>query len=99
KALEEIRAARSKNPALEPKLTALAGTTQGGRGGGGGRGAFAAGPDTISSVSATLNTLLRLIQGADTAPTTQAVAAIADRRAALAKLMQSWNTMKSTDVK
>src|SRR5258705_1919000 len=61
KVLEEIRAARAKNAELEPKLTALAGSTGGGRGGGGRRGPFAAGPHTLPSGSAGLNTMLGLI--------------------------------------
>ena len=35
----------------------------------------------------------RLLQGADVAPTTQLTAAVADRRAALAKLMARWKAL------
>jgi hypothetical protein len=41
---------------------------------------------------------MRLIQEADVAPTTQAVAASADRRKAMASLLQRWATMKSQDL-
>jgi hypothetical protein len=82
--------------AFDQKLAALAGAGGGGRGGGG-RGA-ATGPDTIASVNGSLGVLMRLIQEADVAPTTQAVAASADRRKAMASLLQRWATMKSQDL-
>jgi hypothetical protein len=59
-----------------------------------GRGA-PAGPDTFSSVNGTLTALLQTLQEADVPPTTQAIAAVADRRAALAKLEQKWKSLKS----
>ena len=112
KALEQMRALREKVrqlhdragqggtadaiTAFDQKLAALAGAGGGGRGGGG-RGA-ATGPDTISSVNGSLGVLMRLIQQADVAPTTQAVAASADRRKAMASLLQRWATMKSQDL-
>ncbi len=79
--------------AFDKKLAAL-------EGGGGGRGRFAppGGPDTLSSVQGALSTLLRLIQGADVAPTTQVVAAAADRRKALAALTERWTEMHSRDL-
>jgi photosystem II stability/assembly factor-like uncharacterized protein len=83
KALDEIR----KLP-QDPKLAALVG--EGGRG----RGAPVAGPDTLTSVTAALSTLLRMIEGADVAPTTQVVAAAADRRKALATLLAQWKTIR-----
>ena len=100
KIMDEVRAMREKlrtNPdsALEEKLNAIAGPPGGGGrfGGGGGRGA-PQGPDTIASVSAALNQLMHAIENADVAPTTQMAAAVADRRAALAKLMARWKTMQ-----
>jgi hypothetical protein len=80
--------------AFDQKVAALGGAAGGGRGGGGGRGAVAAGPDTLASVSGSLAQLMRLLEGADVAPTTQAAAAVADRRAALAKLIERWNALK-----
>jgi photosystem II stability/assembly factor-like uncharacterized protein len=112
KALEQMRALREKVRQLhdragqggaaddiilfDQKLAALAGAGGGGRGGGG-RGA-ATGPDTIASVNGSLGVLMRLIQEADVAPTTQAVAASADRRKAMASLLQRWAAMKSQDL-
>jgi photosystem II stability/assembly factor-like uncharacterized protein len=112
KALEQMRAVREKLrqlhdrggqgaaadslSAFHQKLLALEGAGGGGRGGGG-RGAVA-GPDTISSVNGSLGLMMRLIQGADVAPTTQAVAAAADRRKAMASLLQRWATMKTQDL-
>ena len=42
-----------------------------------------------------MNQLMGLLQGADVAPTTQLVAAVGQRRAALAKLMARWNGLKA----
>ena len=61
----------------------------------GGRGAAADGPDTFNSVIGGMNQLMGLLQGADVAPTTQLVAAVSQRRAALTKLMVRWNRMKA----
>ena len=52
--------------------------------------------ENAGGVSGELRTLMRLVQNADVAPTAQATAAAADRRAALAKLMQSWTALKTT---
>jgi photosystem II stability/assembly factor-like uncharacterized protein len=82
--------------AFDQKVVALGGAAGGGRGGG--RGAVAAGPDTLSSVTGSLTQLMRLLESADVAPSTQAVAAAADRRAALAKLIERWNALKSRDL-
>jgi len=38
------------------------------------------------------------LESADVTPSTQAVAAATDRRAALAKLMERWNALKSGDL-
>lgn len=83
---------------LEKKLTEIGGAGGGGRGGfGGGRGA-PAGPETIATVNASLTTLMRMIEAADVAPTTQATAGAAEKRASLRKLMQRWNSVKTTDL-
>jgi hypothetical protein len=112
KALEQIRTMRAQlgplrekagpgttadaMAAFDQKLVALGGAAGGGRGGG--RGAVAAGPDTLASVSSSLTQLMRLLESADVAPATQAVAAAADRRAALAKLVERWNALLSRDL-
>jgi len=90
KALDEIRKLRAENKdtPLDQKLAAIEGA------GGAGRGAPAGGPDTLTSVSGALSTLLRMIEGADVAPTTQVVAAAADRRKALAALLTQWAALK-----
>ena len=94
-ALAHIRGIRAQSAAADytEKLTALEGA--GGFGGRGGRGAAPAGPDTLNSVSASLDSLMQILQGSDTAPTTQLVTAVADRRAAMAKLMQRWTALRS----
>ena len=110
KALDQIRGLRAQLhdragqsavsgelTAFDQKLAAIQGTGGFGRGGGGGRGA-APGPDTLTSVSATLSQLLESLQNADVPPTTQAIAAVSDRRAALARLVQRWTALKTTDL-
>jgi photosystem II stability/assembly factor-like uncharacterized protein len=90
--LDQIRVARPKlaqNPDLNQKLTALEGAT----GGRGGRGA-PAGPDTLNSVRAALSNLGRLLQAADSAPTTQETAAVADRHKAFLALQQRWQSLQ-----
>ncbi|HYL73334.1 MAG TPA: glycoside hydrolase [Bryobacteraceae bacterium] len=90
KSLEDIRARRAKlrdhpeQADLDKQLAALEGGGGGGRGAG--RGAPVGGPDTFTSVSGALGGLLRTLQNADAAPTTQAAAAAADRHKALAIL-------------
>ena len=69
---------------------------RGGRGGGGGRGAIEAGPETLTSAAGSLTTLMRQLEAAEVAPTTQLSAAIADRRAQVAKLLAKWNTLKTS---
>ncbi|MBV9675534.1 MAG: glycoside hydrolase, partial [Acidobacteriaceae bacterium] len=104
-ALEEIRAFRAQ---LRQHMQSAGGATAGSmadldgkalalQGEAEGRGARrgAAGPDTISSINGTLTSLLQGLQEADVAPTSQAIAAVADRRAALAKLLQSWAALKA----
>jgi hypothetical protein len=71
----------------------LAGSAGGGRGG---RGAAPAGPDTLASVSATLNALMATLQGSDVTPPSQVVAAVTERRAAMAKLLARWSALKAT---
>ena len=66
-----------------------------GGGGGGGRGAIEAGPETLSSAGGSLTTLMRQLEAAEVAPTTQLSAAIADRRAQVAKLMAKWTALQA----
>jgi hypothetical protein len=85
---------------------------EGGAGGPGGRGGAAAGgppmgmggpaaagaPDTLVGISGSLNQLMNLLQAADAAPTTQAIAAVEERRAALRALMAKWEALKTKDL-
>ncbi len=103
-ALDEVRAARaqlrearqgegasaSSTNALDPKLEALAGR-EGGRPGPPGT----AQPDTLNSVRTSLLTLMGDLQEADVAPTTQAVAAVAERRDASAAILARWRELKA----
>jgi photosystem II stability/assembly factor-like uncharacterized protein len=93
--LDQIRALHprlSQAKDLDQKLTALEGAAIGGRGGG--RGA-AGGPDTLNSVRAALANLLRSVQGADVAPTSQESAAAADRHRAFTALQQRWTALQN----
>jgi hypothetical protein len=89
KALAEIRESHSE----DPRISELAGARSGG--GRGGRGAVAAGPDSLNSVAAELGALMQALQSADVTPTTQQVAAVANRRDALAKLIAKWAALKA----
>jgi len=110
KALAQIRALRAQLAKLrdsaiadamasfDKKAAAIEGGT-GGRGGrGGGRGAIAPGPETLSSASGSLGTLIRVLENADVAPATQLIAAVADRRAEVAKVLARWDTLKTADL-
>jgi photosystem II stability/assembly factor-like uncharacterized protein len=65
---------------------------------GGGRGAVAAGPLTLGSAAGALMPLIHMLEEADVTPTTQLAAAVADRRAALAGAMASWNALRTADL-
>ncbi len=111
KTMQQIRAARqqagaarssARGPAAEAIAAfdkkALAIEGAGGGGGRGGRGFVAAGPETLTSVTGELNSLMRTLESADVTPTTQLVAAIGARRAALAKLTRQWAALKAAGV-
>ncbi|MDQ2949645.1 MAG: hypothetical protein M3Y27_27535 [Acidobacteriota bacterium] len=51
-------------------------------------------PDTLTSVNTALGALLQSIQEADVVPNTATIAAVVERRAALAKLLQRWSVLK-----
>ena len=57
------------------------------------------GPDTMTSLRFGLLGLMDALQGADVAPTASQVAAVADRRRALAELMKRWEAFKDQDLK
>jgi hypothetical protein len=94
KALAQLRGIRLQSGAapFAQQLTALEGSPGGGRGG---RGAAPAGPDSLNSVAGALGALMTTLQSADVTPTTQLASAVADRRAAMARLMQRWTALKT----
>ncbi len=80
---------------------------EGGGGGAGGRGGAAmgpmgvgapGGPDSLTSIGGTFNQLMSLLQAADAEPTTQAVAAVTERREALRALLAKWNALRTKDL-
>jgi photosystem II stability/assembly factor-like uncharacterized protein len=96
---------------MDKKLDALAGAAPvgGGRGrggraggpGGGGRGGPAArggAAETLTSASAGLAAVMSSLQGADVRPPTVQLNAIANARAAAARVMARWATMKTVDL-
>ncbi len=91
-ALGDLRRARS-TAAPGANAQALA-ALEGAGDEGGGRGA-PAGPLTLSNAAATLNALMLSLQSADVTPPAQIVAAVANRRAAVARLLRQWSTLKS----
>ena len=76
---------------LDQRVTALEGTSTGGRGG---RGA-PTGPDSLNSVRTALSNLLNLLQDADAAPTSQEIAAVAGRHKAFTALQQRWTALQN----
>ena len=92
KTLDEIRAQRTGSAKASAERTAALQSLEGQPGG---RGAAVDGPDTFNSVIGSMNQLMGLLQGADVAPTTQLVAAVTARRAALTKLMGRWAILKN----
>jgi hypothetical protein len=87
--------------AFDQKAAALegGGGAGGQRGGGGfGGGAGGGGQDTLAAIGSSFGSLMGLMQGADAAPTSQVVAAVTDRRQALANLMAKWNTFKTQEL-
>jgi photosystem II stability/assembly factor-like uncharacterized protein len=112
KALAEIRAVRAEVArvrgqaqgapeaiaAFDQKAAAIEGGGGAGGRGGGGRGGVSAGPETLSSAGASLSALIRMLEAADVAPTTQLTAAVADRRAAVRAVMARWRALKNTDL-
>jgi acyl carrier protein phosphodiesterase len=87
KAREQSGAVRDSMSTVDARLAAL----EAGAGGRGGRGgATAAG---FVSLNGDLAALYRIVEGADAAPTTQALAAIADRQRQLESLLASWRAM------
>jgi len=74
------------------------GAAMGGPMGMGGPGGVAGGQDSLAGIGGSLNGLMSLLQAADAAPTTQAVAAVTERREALRALMAKWDAFRTKDV-
>lgn len=83
--------------ALERKAGALEGAGGGGFRGGGGGGA--SGEPTLSRMSGELSGLMNLVEGADVAPTTQAVAASEQAQRSLVQVLARWSELKDKDIK
>ncbi len=83
--------------ALERKLTSLPGAAVlGRRGRGGGGGSREA---TFARVQGELGQLLRMLQGADATPTSQAVAACGEVQKKFTGLLERWRELSSKELK
>jgi hypothetical protein len=82
--------------ALDRKVASIAGRAPGMRGM-----RRMAGPrePSLTAVSGEMGMLLRILQGADATPTTQAVAACGEVQEALGKLLARWDELKGKEVK
>jgi predicted amidophosphoribosyltransferase len=52
----------------------------------------------LAGISGSLSSLMGLLQGADAGPTSQALAAVTERRQALSDLMGKWKVLKAQDL-
>lgn len=97
--IKELRAS-GRPAALTQQLAALdqkLGTIEGSAGGL--RAGATAGEMSLTRINAVMLSLMELLQGADTTPTTQAVAASEEAQKSLVALLAQWNEIKSKDVK
>jgi len=83
--------------ALEGKVGALEGAGGGVRGGGGAAGGSS--EPSLSRLSGELLGLMGLVDGADVAPTTQALTAFEQLQRTLASVLTRWSDIKEKDVK
>jgi photosystem II stability/assembly factor-like uncharacterized protein len=109
-AVKQAQERAGQNPAggtlaaFDQKLASIEGIAggaggRGGAGGGGaagGRGGAAGGADTLAGIGGSLMSLVPILQGADAPPTTQVLAAVTERRAALATLLGKWKALSTT---
>jgi len=65
-----------------------------GEGGGGFGGPAPSATESLNSAAFSMRAVMSLLQGADVAPTTQAVAAATDRTNALAEVMKRWDSLR-----
>jgi photosystem II stability/assembly factor-like uncharacterized protein len=82
--------------AFDKKAAELEGS--GGGGYGQRRRGTAGSQNTLNGISGSLSQLMRLLQGADTAPTSAQASAIAETRQALAGLTSKWDTFKTREL-
>jgi photosystem II stability/assembly factor-like uncharacterized protein len=85
--------------ALDRKAAALEGAAGGGRRGGGGRFGPVGAEGTLARLNFQLLALMTLVEGADAAPTTQAVAASDELRRALSETLRRWAALRDSDLK
>jgi len=102
-ALDRLRGVREQVKAIQNPPAAVAAALADfdktaaaleGEGGGGGFGAPAPATESLNSVAFSLRAVMSLLQGADVAPTTQGVAAAADRSKALAEVLKRWDALR-----
>lgn len=103
-ALAQVRKLRAQIKALGDRagqgaLAALDQKTAAIEGSGSPRGAGGIVEISLTKLSGDLNSLLGLLQGADTQPTTQATAASDELQKSLAALLERWSEIKNKDVK
>src|SRR5262249_18805623 len=92
---EQIKSMKNAPPAVaefDKKAAALEGEAGGGFGGP--PAAATPAEESLNSVAFSLRTVMSLLQGADVAPTTQAVAAAADRTKAVAEVLNRWDALR-----
>ncbi|MCJ7679981.1 MAG: glycoside hydrolase, partial [Candidatus Aminicenantes bacterium] len=82
--------------AFDKKAAELEG--EGGGGFGRRRGGTAGSQNTLNGISGSLSQLMRLLQGADTAPTSAQTSAVAESRQTLAGLAAKWDTFKTKEL-
>jgi hypothetical protein len=107
-ALADVRALRARLRAVRPRAGAQAADVdaleksaaqlEGAAGGFGGGAGAASGPDTLARLGGQLQQLYELVQDVDVAPSSQALAAAAERQQALARVLASWDQLKKNDV-
>ncbi len=96
---EQIKAVRNPPPAVATALADFdkkAAAMEGEAGGGFGGPPAAAAPaeESLNAVAFSLRSVMSLLQGADVAPTAQAVAAAADRTKAVGDAMKRWEALR-----
>jgi hypothetical protein len=93
-----LRDARTRTGAPVAEIDALEKSAAAIEGSGGGFfGGGAGGPDSLARLGGQLQQLYELVQDADVAPSSQALAAVAERQQALLKLQASWEQLRKNE--